>query len=141
MALWSPKSALLLYAREQSIWAYTNRMDSYWHPDVTWLHPSFSPDGRYVAYAERGFDGHARVRLMDVPTEKGVPGPVIGNGFRMKPFFLTDNLIWMTEEGPAGCQRFTQPATYIYDRKAGTESPSIIDNVFATWPATSALGS
>lgn len=136
-AVWSPVSDTLYYRKLGDVWRWTPQGGaSSFKAGVNWIDPSISADGRYIAYMVRAVDATPTVHLMDATT--GAVVLDLGSGPRDRPFFLTNNLIWLHGD-VQGCTGTTQ-ATYVYDLADHTESPSIIADVWATWPATSALG-
>lgn len=138
MGIWSPVADKLYYTQQGSIrtWTPTGGA-SQLKAGLTWGYPAMSPDGKHIAYVDMGADYATwRVHLMDPVT--GADQGQIGAGQRALPMFLTNNLIWVRNEG-VGCGP-TQPASYIYDLRDKTETASRLDWVLATWPSTSALG-
>jgi len=101
---------------------------------VSWYYPTIAPDGAHLAYAVTRPDGLHNVYLIDL-AHGGSPR-VIGKGTRNLPVFLTSSALWYRSDSPMGC---TGPMNkpLIYDIASGSESASIIDQVFAVWPATS----
>jgi hypothetical protein len=137
MAVWSPASDTLYYRKQGDIWHWTPTTGSAkFKAGVSWIDPSISPNGKYIVYTVRGADGTPTVHLMDAAT--GDVLSQLGTGSRDVPFFLTNDLIWLHGD-LSGCTG-SVPTNYIYDLRDHTESPSVIDWVQATWPATSALG-
>jgi hypothetical protein len=138
MGLWSPVADKLYYAQQGGIRTWTPTSGgSELKAGLTWTYPAMSPDGNHIAYVDMGADYSAwTVHLMDPAT--GADQGRIGGGQRALPMFLSNNLIWLRNEGQ-GCGP-TQPASYIYDLRDKTETASSLDWVFTTWPATSALG-
>jgi hypothetical protein len=102
---------------------------------LTWIDPAISGDGKRIAYAQRESSGRSIVRLMD---NSGNDLGQVGFGARTRPFFLTNDLIWLKSD-QQGCAA-GGPNTYVYDIRDQTETQSALDWVYATWPATSALG-
>ncbi len=137
MAVWSPLSDTLYYRKQGDLWRWTPTAGSVkFKAGINWIDPSVSPDGKYIVYTVRGSNGTPTVHLMDAAT--GNVLSQLGAGSRDVPFFLTNDLIWLHGD-LSGCTG-SVPTNYIYDLRDHTESPSVIDWVQATWPATSALG-
>lgn len=137
MAVWSPASDTLYYRKQGDIWRWTPDLGSVkFKSGISWIDPSVSPDGQYIAYMERASNGTPTVHLMDAAT--GNVLAQLGAGSRDVPFFLTNDLIWLHGD-LSGCTG-SVPTNYIYDLRDHTESPSVVDWVQSTWPATSALG-
>jgi hypothetical protein len=137
MAVWSPADKLY-YMQQGSIWTWTPTGGaSQLRPGLTWSWPAVSGDGKHLAYVQWGPNyTNPTVHLMNPDT--GADLGQIGAGPRFLPMFLTNDLISMRVDG-GGCGP-SQPASYIYDLRDKTESPSKLDWVSMTWPATSALG-
>lgn len=132
MAVWSPTSETLYYRKSGSVWKWTPSGGSQqFLPGVSWYYPTISPDGRHLAYAVVGSDGLHDVYLIDLPS--GSPKKLSA---RNLPVFLNSTQLWYKSEsqgtcGPGG----NQPL--VYDLTDGSESSSVIDQVYAVWPATS----
>jgi hypothetical protein len=135
MAVWSPRSETLYYRQQGDVWKWSpGSASKRFLRGVAWQYPTFSSDGRYLAYAMPGLDGNHNVYLIDV-AHSGSP-VMIGNGHRNLPVFLNARQLWYKSEaqgicGPGG----NQPL--IYDIGDGSEAPSVIDQPFTVWPATS----
>lgn len=135
MAVWSPTSETLLYGQGGDVWKWTAASKSQRYlPGVNWLYPTITPDGNHLAYAVSRADGLHNVYLVDL-AHGGRP-QIIGKGARNTPAFLSSTYLWFKSEsqgicGPGG----NQPL--IYDLSDSSESSSLIDQVFAVWPATS----
>jgi len=129
MAVWSPTADTLFYLRGGDVWKWTpGSKPQRFLADVSWSYPTITPDGNHLAYEVSG-----NVYLVDL-ARAGSPSPkLIGKG-RIGPVFLNSSQLW--ETAPLGCTA-PQPRNVIYDITTHTEAPSIIDNVFAVWPATS----
>lgn len=135
MAVWSPISEALYYRQQGDVWKWTPASGAKrFLPGVFWQYPTFSSDGRYLAYAVPRPDGNHNVFLIDV-AHSGSP-VMIGKGPRNLPVFLNATQVWYKSDaqgtcGPGG----NQPL--IYDLADGSEASSVIEQPFAVWPATS----
>jgi len=137
MAVWSPVSDQLYYQQQGNVWRWTPSAGaSQLKSGVRWIDPAISPDGKRIAYAVRGANGVSLVHVMDA-TSGADQGTVSSDG-RKRPFFLTNDLIWLQGD-EKGCTASKRP-TFVYDLRDQTETQSSLDRVWATWPSTSALG-
>ena len=137
MAVWSPIKEQLYYEQQGNLWTWTpaggsSRLKS----GVKWIDPAISPDGKRIAYAVRGANGLSIVHLMDAGS--GADQGTVSSDGRKRPFFLTNDLIWLKGD-ERGCT-VNQRSTFVYDLRDQTETQSSLDHVWATWPSTSALG-
>jgi len=137
MAVWSPVSDQLYYEQQGSVWRWNPAAGaSQLKAGVSWIDPAISPDGKRIAYAVRGSNGVSIVHIIDA-TSGADQGTVSSDG-RSHPFFLTDDLIWLKGD-QRGCAAGNR-STFVYDLRDQTETQSSLDQVWATWPSTSALG-
>ena len=138
MGVWSPVEDKLYYNELGAIWTWTPSAGAtQLRSGLLWGYPAISGDGKHIAHVVWGPNySSATVHLMD--PSSGADFGQIGAGQRFVSMFLTNDLIWMRTEGQ-GCGP-AQPTSYIYDLRDKSESPSSLDWVSATWPATSALG-
>lgn len=137
MVVWSPVLDQLYYEQQGSLWTWTpsggaSRLKS----GLKWIDPTMSPDGKRIAYAVRGANGLSIVHVMDAAT--GADKGTVSSDGRKRPFFLTNDLIWLKGD-ERGCS-VNQRSTFVYDLRDQTETQSSLDHVWATWPSTSALG-
>jgi hypothetical protein len=136
MALWAPDSETLYYRQQGDVWKWTPGSGAQrFLAGVPWQYPTISSDGRYLAYALPRSDGTHNVYLVDV-AHGGSP-VMIGKGPRNLPVFLNATQLWYKSEaqgicGPGGTSPFL-----IYDLGDASETGSVIDQPFTTWPATS----
>jgi hypothetical protein len=137
MALWSP-SDKLYYTQQGSLWSWTPTGGAaQFKQGLNWSWPAISGDGKHLAYVQWGPNyTNPTVHLMD-PSSGDDLGQ-IGAGARFVPMFLTNDLLWIRTEG-GGCGS-SHPTSYVYDLRDKSESPSKLDWVTTTWPATSSLG-
>jgi hypothetical protein len=133
MATWSPTSETLLYRQGSDVWSWTPGLEpTLFLPGVKWYYPTISPDGRNLAYAELRADGRHDVYLLDLTQSVG---PRMIGESRNRPVFLNNEQLWYMSEGQGICgPGVDQPL--IYSLADGSEAPSVIDSVIATWPAT-----
>jgi hypothetical protein len=137
MAVWSPVADQLYYEQQGSVWRWDPAAGaSQLKAGVIWIDPAISPDGKRIAYAVRGSNGVSIVHLIDA-TSGADQGTVSSDG-RIRPFFLSDDLIWLKGD-QKGCSAGNR-STFVYDLRDQTETQSSLDQVWATWPSTSALG-
>jgi hypothetical protein len=137
MAVWSPVSDQLYYEQQGNVWRWTPAVGAArFKSGVTWIDPAISPDGTRIAYAVRGSTGVSIVHVVDATSGAEV-GTVSSDG-RSHPFFLTDDLLWVRGD-QRGCAAANR-STFVYDLRDQTETQSSLDQVWATWPSTSALG-
>jgi hypothetical protein len=137
MAVWSPTSDQLYYEQQGSVWRWTPGAGvAQLKSGLKWIDPAISPDGRRIAYAVRGLDGLSIVHIMDA-TNGADQGTVSSEG-RKRPFFLTNDLIWLKGD-ERGCT-VNNRSTFVYDLRDQTETQSSLVQVWSTWPSTSALG-
>jgi hypothetical protein len=137
MAVWSPVADRLYYEQQGSVWTWTpaggaTQLKS----GLTWIDPAISPDGKRIAYAVRGADGLSIVHLMDAAS--GADQGTVSSEGRKRPFFLTNDWIWLKGD-ERGCN-VNLRSVFVYDLRDQTETQSVLDQVLATWPSTSALG-
>jgi hypothetical protein len=133
MALWSPTSPTLYFRQDGDVWTWTPSAGrKRFMNDVTWYHPTISPDGRYLAYHVKVGDG-TETYLVDLSGDRK---PVrIGSG--AYPVFLGATQLWYLRDGlSGGCEGFSEPKEVIYDASDGSEVQSDIHVVLAAWPST-----
>jgi hypothetical protein len=94
---------------------------------VSWIHPQGSPDGKHIVYETRDSQGWHHTFVVDTDSQM-VRELTKG---RTQPLFLTSRFVWARGEGSPG---ISNGNTYLYDLQQGTESPSIITQVFDVWP-------
>ena len=137
MVVWSPVSAQLYYEQQGSVWRWTPTAGaSQLKAGVSWIDPAISPDGKRIAYALRGSNGVSIIHIIDATS--GADVSTVSSDGRSRPFFLTDDLIWVKGD-QRGCAAGNR-STFVYDLRDQTETQSSLDQVWATWPATSAVG-
>jgi hypothetical protein len=137
MAVWSPVSDQLYYEQQGNVWRWSASAGAaQLKAGVSWIDPAISPDGKRIAFAVRDSNGVSIVHIIDATT--GAEQGTVSTDGRSRPFFLSDDLIWVKgdQKGCAGGNR----STFVYDLRDQTETQSSLDQVWATWPSTSALG-
>lgn len=136
MALWSPVSETLYYRQGGDVWRWSAGSNPVrFLPGVTWYYPTISPDGSHLAYQVFGSSG-PQVYLVDL-AHAGSP-KLIGKGPRKLPVFVNSTQLWFRSPvNDHGCAGAEEEKSLIYNVVDGSESPSIIDEVLAVWPATS----
>ena len=135
MPLWDPVSDQLFWTQGGVIKTWTpSDGTSTLRTGLTWSWPTMSPDGTHLAYILSDSSGNGTVWLLNPQT--GASQGKIGTG--TQAMFLTKDWIWV-KNNTGGCGP-QSPATYIYDLRDHTTTASSLDWVYATWPATSALG-
>jgi hypothetical protein len=136
MAVWSPNGEALYYRRNGHAWRWTEETGARKFLDgVAWRHPSFSPDGRFLAYSVPRSDGLRDVYLMDISA--GTSPKLIGQK-RTQPVFLNNEQLWFLTQGGEGCvSGGEKPQPMIYAIRDGSQASSIIHSPVAVWPATS----
>jgi hypothetical protein len=137
MAVWSPVSDQLFYEQQGNVWHWTPAAGaSQFKSGVSWIDPTISPDGKRIAYAVRAANGASIVHIIDSST--GADQGTVSTDGRSRPFFLSDDLLWIKGD-QKGCATGNR-STFVYDLRDQTETQSSLDQVWATWPATSAVG-
>ena len=135
MALWSPTNDRLLWTQANTIqqWSPSGGIWTL-RTNLTWQYPAMSSDGTHLAYVLSDSSGNSTIHLLN-PTTGAELGALHAGTL---PMFLTPNWLWFkVSAGGCGPQ---DPTSYIYDFSDHTFTASSLDWVYATWPATSALG-
>jgi hypothetical protein len=107
-------------------------------PGVFWIRPKASPAGGQIVYATRDSQGWHHTFVLDIAT-KHVRELRKGSA---EPAYLTSRYIWYKGERPCLAADQCPPGwgvvasgkTYIYDLVTGTETESIITQVYDVWP-------
>lgn len=107
-------------------------------PGVTWIRPNASPAGGQIVYETKDAQGWAHTFVVDTTTRKIRELKKA----RSSPAFLTSRYIWYkaqracvaADSCPAGWTVVSNGKTYIYDLLDGTETESIITQLFEVWP-------
>jgi hypothetical protein len=135
IAVWSPTTQTLFYRQNGSVWQWTQAGGKQLYlKGISWYYPTFSPDGRHLAYSVLRSDGLHNTYVVDV-AHGGSP-KLIGKGPRNLPVFLNSTQIFYRSEGNGICgPSVNQPL--VYDVTDGSESSTVIDGVSHIWPATS----
>lgn len=129
MAVWSPIAETLYYRIGDDVMRWSpGASPAAFMADTPWSHPTFTPDGRFLAYAvENG------VYLVDMTAN---PAPRLIREKARNPVFVNDAQLWYEVDAEEGCVR-ELPEVRIYDLRDGSEAPSVVESVYAVWPATS----
>jgi hypothetical protein len=125
MSTWSGNA--LYFPDGKGIETLRNGAVSSFLPGVTWIHPVASPGGAQIVYETRDGQGWHHVFVVDTASHQVREL----NKARTTPAFLTARYVWYRGEGSPGIY---SGKTYIYDLQTGTESGSIITQVFDAWP-------
>jgi hypothetical protein len=136
MAVWGPDGETVYYRRKGDIWRWSEARGAQKFLDgVAWRHPSFTPDGRFLAYSVARPDGLRNVYLMDM--DAGTPPKLIGRK-QTQPVFLNNQQLWFLSQANESCAEGpNEPEPMIYDVRDGSRAPSIIQRPVAVWPASS----
>jgi hypothetical protein len=105
---------------------------------VKWIRPRPSPDGRWIAFAQRDDLGLPSVKLLDLTSVAASRQVATGAA---EPFFLTPTTIWYAQSrlcGPSdpcgmGGPSLMTGASFTYDLTTGRSTPSTIASVIDTW--------
>ena len=97
-------------------------------PGVTWYQPTITPDGRHLAYLAEG-----GMYLVDLASD---PIPRLIRSEGVQPVFLNSTQLWFLAPAPGGCAAFPD-APMVYNIGDSSVAPSVIDQVYGVWPATS----
>jgi hypothetical protein len=137
MSVWSGDA---LYFRDNGgVQRWRNGTQSVMLSGVAWIRPKASPAGGQIVYEQIEL-GAPDVLVLDTAS-----GSVrLLAKLRSEPAFLTSRYIWYQGERPcvagdgypcgSGGLTITSGKTYIYDLQTGTETESIITNVWDVWP-------
>jgi hypothetical protein len=136
MAVWASNDEALYYRRKGDIWRWSEATGPQkFLEGVSWRHPSFTPDGRFLAYSVPRPDGLRNVYLLDMSA--GTPPKLVGRK-RTQPVFLNNAQLWFLTQGNESCAGGpNEPQPMIYDVRDGSEASSVIRFPVAVWPATS----
>jgi hypothetical protein len=107
-------------------------------PGVTWIRPLASPAGGQIVYATKDAQGWSHTFVVDTTTRKVLELKKA----RSAPAFLASRYIWYMGERtcvaadhcPLGWSVVASGKTYIYDLTTGTETASVITQLFDIWP-------
>jgi hypothetical protein len=132
MAVWAPTADELYYRVASDVMRWRPGSDpELFLSNTPWSHPSFTPDGRYLAYAtDEG------VYVMDLSTDPAAPRLIRTDA--SIPVFLNSTQLWYRASDEGGCVT-DETHPYVYDVVDDVELPSIIDDVLAIWPGTSSI--
>ena len=129
MAVWSPTSEALYYRQHGDVWRWSPGSEpEQFLPGVTWYQPTITPDGRHLAYLAEG-----GMYLVDLASD---PIPRLIRSEGVQPVFLNSTQLWFLAPAPGGCAAFPD-APMVYNIGDSSVAPSVIDQVYGVWPATS----
>jgi hypothetical protein len=130
MALWSPTSDTLYYRVGDDVMHWSPGAEpELFLADTPWSNPTFTPDGRHLAYAME--DG---IHLVDMTSDRK---PRLLRSDATQPIFLNSSQLWFRVAQQDGCVP-GEVNVHVYDVTDNLEFPSIVDDVISAWPATSA---
>jgi hypothetical protein len=136
MSAWSGNGLYFLDAHGVEVWHAG--VTSSVLPGVAWITPKASPGGGQIVYATRDAQGWHHTFVLDIATKQARE---LKKG-RSGPAFLTSRYIWYrgeracvaSDQCPPGWGAVPSGKTYIYDLLAGTETESVITQVYDVWP-------
>jgi len=137
MSVWSGSGYFYRDWRGVEVWR--DGVTSLVIPGVAWIRPKGSPAGGQVVYVAKDQAGIPDVFLLD--TASGTARLIVKS--RSNPVFLTPRYLWYRGERtcaagepyPCGAEgTILTGKTYIYDLQTGSESESIIKDVWDVWP-------
>jgi hypothetical protein len=136
MSTWSGTG---FYFRDSSgVEVWRNGAVSPFLPGVAWSSPASSPDGGRIAYTTKDAAGFSHVWIVE--TAAGTTHEI--KLARSGPKFLSGRYLWYAGQRacvaadycPSGWTAVSSGKTYVYDLQTGTESESVITNVYDVWP-------
>jgi len=138
MATWAGRGSVLYFRDRAGVerWTAPSTVSAVL-AGVVWIHPRPSPDGRWIAFTQRGDLGLPSVRLLDL-TSGAVRQLATGAS---EPVFLNSSTVWYRQErlcGPSddcgmGGPSITTGAAFVYDLSSGRSSQSTIAGVLDTF--------
>jgi len=137
MSTWSGGGLYFRDAKGVEVWR--NGVVSSLLPGVAWVKPKGSPDGTQIVFTVRDSSGWGHIRVVNTTTKQVREL----KSARTDAVFLTSSFIWYRGEQacvPAdncGAHPPIHPLndkTYIYDLVTGTETESVITQVYDVWP-------
>lgn len=133
---WAPRSDKLYYWWNGQIRTWTpSSGERSFLPNAQWCFPTISPDGRYLAYAALGADGHFATNIVDL--SRNPSSQTIGTGPRNAGGFLNAGQLWYRAWTGMQCT-YGGNQGLVYETTDGSESASLIDRLYNTRPSTSA---
>jgi hypothetical protein len=132
---WSGNS---FYFRGKGVEVWRGGVTSSFLPGVFWIRPKASPAGGQIVYATKDSGGWHHTFVLDIATKQVRE---LNKG-RSEPAFLTSRYIWYkgeracvaADQCPPGWGVVASDKTYIYDLNTGSETDSIITQVYDVWP-------
>ena len=136
MSTWSGKS--LYFARGDGIVAWQSGTVSPFLPGVSWLRPKGSPAGGQILFVSRDGSGQGHVNVVATASRSVRELKQARN----QAVFLTARYVWYrgeracvaSDQCDPGLPVVTTAQSYIYDLQDGTETGSVISQVFDVWP-------
>jgi dipeptidyl aminopeptidase/acylaminoacyl peptidase len=136
MSVWSGASLYFVDGNGVEVWR--DGVTTTFLSGVRWIRPKGSPDGSQIVYAASDSARTTHVYVVNTATKSIREIKKL----RREPVFLTSRYIWY--EGERACVAAdlcdsSLPVTpngisYLYDLQDGTESGSIITQVYDVWP-------
>jgi WD40-like Beta Propeller Repeat len=135
MSAWSGDS---FYFGGNGVEVWRAGVTSSFLPGVSWIRPKASPAGGQIVYATRDAQGWHHTFVVDIATKQVRE---LKKG-RSQPAFLTSRYVWYkgerscvaADQCPPGWGVVASGKTYIYDLQTGTETESVITQIFDVWP-------
>lgn len=136
MSVWSGDTFYFPGAKGVDMWR--DGVTSSFLPGVTWIRPNASSAGSQIVYASKDAQGWAHTFIVDTTTRQVHELKKA----RSAPRFLTSRYVWYkgqracvaSDYCPSGWTVVDSGKTYIYDLQDGTETESVITQVFDVWP-------
>ena len=136
MSVWSGDT--LYFPGPTGVDMWRDGVTSSFLPGVTWIRPKASSAGGQIVYASTDAQGWAHTFVVDTSTRTVLELKKA----RSAPAFLTSRYVWYKGQRacvaadycPSGRTVVDNGKTYIYDLLDGTETESVITQVFDVWP-------
>jgi hypothetical protein len=136
MTVWSGSGLYFRGAKGVEVWR--NGAITLVLPGVAWIRPKASPAGGQIVYEKRDSVGAPNVYILDTTSNQTRQI----RRSRSEPAFLTSRFIWYQGQRactkadgcPTGYSEVPNGKTYVYDLQAGTETESVITQLWDAWP-------